>query len=150
MDLDNHILTRFARVSRCAEVQFTYHQPKPPESVCSLPCERGQAKKYVEGESCCWHCFNCSQYQVSAACFNRDLGLLFNSTKLLYLQIRHPKDETQCLMCPKGTVPDTDKQYCEDIPEVFLRPESGWAIGAMAFSSTGMLVTLFVVGVFLR
>lgn len=47
------------------EVQFKIHQPKPPESVCSLSCEKGQAKKYVEGESCCWHCFNCSLYQVN-------------------------------------------------------------------------------------
>lgn len=46
------------------EVQFKFQHPKPPESVCSLPCERGQAKNYVEGESCCWHCFNCSLYQV--------------------------------------------------------------------------------------
>lgn len=50
-----------------AAVQFKLLHPKPPESVCSLPCERGQAKKYVEGESCCWHCFNCSTYQVSEA-----------------------------------------------------------------------------------
>uniref|UniRef100_A0A1B0C9E3 G-protein coupled receptors family 3 profile domain-containing protein n=1 Tax=Lutzomyia longipalpis TaxID=7200 RepID=A0A1B0C9E3_LUTLO len=110
-----------------SDVQFKLDQPKPPESVCSLPCERGQAKKYVEGESCCWHCFNCTQYQI-----------------------RHPHDETQCLMCKEGTIPDRNKEFCEDIPEVFLRPESGWAIGAMAFSSTGMLITLFVVGVFLR
>lgn len=47
------------------EVQFKIHQPKPPDSVCSLSCEKGQAKKYVEGESCCWHCFNCSLYQVN-------------------------------------------------------------------------------------
>lgn len=53
-------------------------------------------------------------------------------------------------MCKEGTIPDRNKEICEDIPEVFLRPESGWAIGAMAFSSTGMLITLFVVGVFLR
>ncbi|GAB0096107.1 Metabotropic glutamate receptor [Sergentomyia squamirostris] len=110
-----------------SDVQFKLDQPKPPESVCSLPCERGQAKKYVEGESCCWHCFNCTQYQI-----------------------RHPHDETQCLMCMEGTIPDRNKEFCEEIPEVFLRPESGWAIGAMAFSSTGMLITLFVVGVFLR
>lgn len=51
------------------EVQFKSHQPKPPESVCSLPCEKGQAKKYVEGESCCWHCFNCSMYQVNNMSF---------------------------------------------------------------------------------
>lgn len=42
------------------------------------------------------------------------------------------------------------KEYCQEIPEVYLRPESGWAIGAMAFSSTGILITLFVVGVFLK
>uniref|UniRef100_A0A1I8NMS5 G-protein coupled receptors family 3 profile domain-containing protein n=1 Tax=Stomoxys calcitrans TaxID=35570 RepID=A0A1I8NMS5_STOCA len=71
-----------------SEVQFKLMQPKPPESVCSLPCERGQAKKYVEGESCCWHCFNCSTYQI-----------------------RHPTDETQCLTCQLGTLPDATKQY---------------------------------------
>lgn len=42
------------------------------------------------------------------------------------------------------------KEYCRELPEVFLRPESGWAIGAMAFSLAGILVTLFVAGVFLR
>lgn len=137
-------------------MQFTYHQPKPPESVCSLPCELGQAKKLVEGESCCWHCFNCSQYQVRGW-----LGTLLLSHFLdlrnftihrssLPTQIRNREDETQCLTCPKGTVPDAAKTECQDIPEVFLRPGSGWAIGAMAFSSTGMIITLFVVGVFLR
>ncbi|TMW50278.1 hypothetical protein DOY81_004630 [Sarcophaga bullata] len=110
-----------------SEVQFKLLHPKPPESVCSLPCERGQAKKYVEGESCCWHCFNCSTYQI-----------------------RHPLDETQCFKCELGTLPDATKQFCQTIPEVYLRPESAWAIGAMSFSATGILVTLFIVGVFVR
>lgn len=52
-------------VDNISEVKFKLLHPKPPESVCSLPCERGQAKRYVEGESCCWHCFNCTTYQVS-------------------------------------------------------------------------------------
>lgn len=30
------------------DIQFSNKQKKPPESVCSLACERGQAKKYVE------------------------------------------------------------------------------------------------------
>ncbi|XP_046679487.1 metabotropic glutamate receptor 4-like [Homalodisca vitripennis] len=108
-------------------IQFRLSHPQPPESVCSPACELGQAKKYVEGESCCWHCFNCSQYQI-----------------------RHPLDETQCVNCPEGTVPDAAKQICLEIPEVFLRAESAWAIGAMSFSTTGILVTLFVAGVFVR
>ncbi|XP_037917846.1 metabotropic glutamate receptor 2-like [Hermetia illucens] len=110
-----------------SEVQFKLNHPKPPESVCSLPCERGQAKKYVEGESCCWHCFNCSMYQI-----------------------RHPADETQCLTCRLGTLPNRWKEVCQEIPEVYLRPESAWAIGAMSFSSIGILITLFVVSVFLK
>ncbi|XP_063232208.1 metabotropic glutamate receptor 4 [Bacillus rossius redtenbacheri] len=110
-----------------SEIQFKLGQPQLPESVCSLPCSQGQAKKYVEGESCCWHCFNCTQYQV-----------------------RHPLDETQCVACPQGTVPDHARSRCQDIPEVFLRATSGWAIGAMSLSATGILLTLFVGGVFLR
>ncbi|KYQ52223.1 Metabotropic glutamate receptor [Trachymyrmex zeteki] len=110
-----------------SEIQFKLGQPQPPESVCSLPCEVGQAKKYVEGERCCWHCFNCTQYQI-----------------------RHPEDETQCMQCERGTLPDETHSMCQEVPEEFLRPESGWAIGAMSFSATGMLVTLFVCGVFLK
>ncbi|XP_014474152.1 PREDICTED: metabotropic glutamate receptor 2-like [Dinoponera quadriceps] len=110
-----------------SEIQFKLGHPQPPESVCSLPCEVGQAKKYVEGEGCCWHCFNCTQYQI-----------------------RDPKDETQCSQCRQGTVPDETHSTCREIPEEFLRPESGWAIGAMFFSAVGILVTLFVCGVFLR
>ena len=69
---------------------------------------------------------------------------------ILKFQIRHPADETQCLTCPEGTVPDLSRIRCREIPEVFLRPESGWAIGAMSLSSTGILITLFVCGVFMR
>ncbi|XP_023703761.1 metabotropic glutamate receptor 4 isoform X4 [Cryptotermes secundus] len=110
-----------------SEIQFKLGHPQPPESVCSLPCDVGQAKKFVEGESCCWHCFNCTQYQI-----------------------QHPVDETQCLTCREGTVPDASRVTCREIPEVFLRPESGPAIGAMSLSSTGILITLFVCGVFVR
>lgn len=53
-----------------AAIQFKLGHPEPPESVCSLPCEVGQAKKYVAGEQCCWHCFNCTQYQVCHVSFN--------------------------------------------------------------------------------
>ncbi|VVD04782.1 unnamed protein product [Leptidea sinapis] len=84
------------------EIQFKWDEKRPPESVCSAECELGQAKQYVEGESCCWHCYNCTQYE------------------------------------------------CWPIPEAYLRPDSAWAIGAMSFSSVGILLTAFVYGVWLR
>jgi metabotropic X receptor len=69
---------------------------------------------------------------------------------LLFKQIRHPEDETQCKTCSPGHLPDSLKEHCDEIPEVYLRPESGWAIGAMSFSALGILVTLFVFGVFVK
>ncbi|XP_050072706.1 chromatin-remodeling ATPase INO80-like [Anopheles maculipalpis] len=109
------------------DIQFRTKDSMPPESVCSRPCERGQAKKYVEGEGCCWHCFNCTQYQI-----------------------RSPNDETHCVNCPRGTLPDVYHEECQQIPESYLRPESFLAIGAMTFSSFGILITFFVIGVFLK
>lgn len=66
------------------------------------------------------------------------------------LQILNPTDPTQCVACPQGTIPDRHHERCENIDEEYLRPDSGWAIGAMAFSSTGILITMFVCGVFIR
>ncbi|CAH0585966.1 unnamed protein product [Chrysodeixis includens] len=108
------------------EIQFKWGERHPPESVCSAECELGQAKQYVEGESCCWHCFNCTQYEIRSI------------------------EETQCTVCPRGTLPNPTKTECRQIPEAYLRPDSAWAIGAMSFSSVGILLTAFVCGVWVR
>jgi len=60
------------------------------------------------------------------------------------LQIRHPEDETQCMTCPLGSLPDSNRTQCEEIPEVYLRADSGWAIGVMSFSSVGIVLTSLV------
>ena len=49
-----------------------------------------------------------------------------------------------------GELPDMHHVRCIPIPEEYLQPDSGWAIGAMALSSTGFLITLFVFGVFIK
>ncbi|XP_022235092.1 metabotropic glutamate receptor 4-like [Limulus polyphemus] len=108
-----------------SKVQFHLYEPEMPPSVCSYPCLKGQAKKLVEGENCCWHCFNCTKYQVLLS-------------------------ETQCVECPLGFLPDTDHKSCIAIPELYMSPDSSWAIGALAFSTTGISVTVFVIVVFIR
>ncbi|KAI5744195.1 hypothetical protein M8J76_000032 [Diaphorina citri] len=110
-----------------SEIQFKAEHPRPPESVCSLPCDRGQAKQYLEGESCCWHCFNCTQYHV-----------------------RSSTDETKCVICPEGTKPNVEHTECLEVPEVYLKYESHWAIGAMGLSTMGILITAFIGLVFIR
>ncbi|XP_013197238.2 metabotropic glutamate receptor 2-like [Amyelois transitella] len=106
------------------EIQFKWEEPRPPESVCSAECELGQAKQYVEGESCCWHCFNCTQYEI-----------------------RSPVSETACVECPLGTLPDPTRTRCEPVPELYLQPGHPAAIGAMTFSALGVLLTTLVGGV---
>ncbi|XP_046460582.1 metabotropic glutamate receptor 2-like isoform X1 [Daphnia pulex] len=109
------------------ELRFRGDRTTPPESICSRPCNASQAKKYVEGEGCCWTCVECVLYQI-----------------------RNPDDETQCSACPLGTLPNVERSQCLTIPEVYLRPDSGWAIGAMSFSAVGIALTFTVLGVFLR
>ncbi|KAG7308951.1 hypothetical protein JYU34_006228, partial [Plutella xylostella] len=109
------------------EIQFKWEEPRPPESVCSAECELGQAKQYVEGESCCWHCFNCTQYEI-----------------------RSPLVETACVECARGSLPDPTRTECRRIPAAYLRADSAWAIGAMAFSSLGILITALVCYVWAR
>ena len=48
------------------QLQFQLEHPPHPTSICSLPCKKGEMKKYIEGESCCWTCHECGQYEVRA------------------------------------------------------------------------------------
>lgn len=68
----------------------------------------------------------------------------------LCLQIRSRDDETRCEVCPEGTLPDSGRERCLDIPEAFLKAGSVWAIGAMTLSTAGVAVTLLVVAVFVK
>lgn len=109
------------------DVQFQIGHPKPPESECSKPCARGLMKKYVEGESCCWSCHSCGQYEQL-----------------------DPLDETRCRVCPLGTLPSPDHLLCAPLPEEHIAPDSSFAIVAISFALTGMLFTLAVLVVFLK
>lgn len=88
-----------------------------PRSFCSAPCQMGQAKLQLEGDTCCWLCTNCSIYQFLP-------------------------DEFHCEDCPLGTIPSRTKTTCENIPEAYLSYSSPWAIGTMAFAGMGMVTTI--------
>ncbi|OWR41061.1 metabotropic glutamate receptor 4 6 7 8 [Danaus plexippus plexippus] len=78
----------------------------------------------------------------------RVLGEEFSARKnRMNDRIRSPYVETACMVCPRGTLPDPTRTQCRPIPEAYLRPDSAWAIGAMSFSSVGILLTAFVCGV---
>ena len=74
-----------------SKVQFRMTDLEVPVSVCSQPCEKGQAKSFLEGEKCCFHCINCTKYQILIS-------------------------DTQCIDCPSGALPNADQSECVPIP----------------------------------
>ncbi|XP_043211298.1 metabotropic glutamate receptor-like, partial [Amphibalanus amphitrite] len=109
-----------------SKIQFKMGAPAPPSSVCSLPCQDGQARRFLD-VNCCWHCYNCSTYQIV-----------------------NPDDDTACITCRRGTLPDPTHMECVPLPEEYLRFDSSWAIGAMSFAAVGIIITCLVIGTFIR
>ncbi|ELT99213.1 hypothetical protein CAPTEDRAFT_202413 [Capitella teleta] len=106
-------------------LQFTANETTHPSSFCSPPCAEDEAQIFVEGDHCCWTCTACTGYQ--------------------FLNTPH-----ECAMCPEGTKPSPDRKACLSIPEQYLHYDSGIAIAAMSVAGLGILVTLWIITVFVR
>ena len=59
-------------------------------------------------------------------------------------------DEITCFQCPNGSLPDSNKTACVELPVQHLELTSIWGIIPVIFSSFGIVITLFVVAVFMR
>ena len=108
-------------------LRFKATQPSFPQSFCSEPCGPGQAKLKLEGDTCCWLCTNCSQYQ--------------------YLP-----NEFTCADCPQGTLPDEEggKRRCVPLTPLHLSLSNWWTIVSMGIATAGMLATVSTWLVFCR
>ena len=96
-----------------------------PVSVCSTPCGRGFYRAYQD-QTCCWTCIPC------------DI-----TTSIIV-------NETKCIQCPLGQVPNADLDSCRLIKSVHLEWTSAWALVPAVFSLCGILATIFVVSVFIK
>ncbi|XP_018497554.1 metabotropic glutamate receptor 3 [Galendromus occidentalis] len=110
---------------RREEMKFKHDNPNYPRSYCSEACRKDQVMLKLEGDTCCWICSNCSQYQFL-------------------------RDQNHCADCELGYLPNESKNRCEEIPEVFLDYDNPWAIGSISFASIGMLVVIYISLVFRR
>ncbi|GFT12319.1 metabotropic glutamate receptor [Nephila pilipes] len=108
-----------------SELQFHLELPKMPSSVCSIPCDIGEIKNFLEEKNCCWHCLRCSKYEVTVS-------------------------ETQCVKCPLGWIPNKTQTKCVEVSIWYLNFLNGWTISAILISSLGIVITLYIVGVFIK
>ena len=86
-------------------------------------CKIGEVKVQDTEDLCCWHCVQCGEFQSK-------------------------ESEFECKQCDEGYRSDTNRSVCLLIPVTHLDYQHRWAIGAMAFSSVGIAMTL-VTGVVL-
>ncbi|CAD5226266.1 unnamed protein product [Bursaphelenchus xylophilus] len=96
-----------------------------PMSVCSVPCELGYYRAYQD-MACCWTCIPC------------DI-----STSIIV-------NETSCIQCPLGKIPNHRFDSCRPIQPVHLQWSSVWALSPSVFSLLGLTATIFVTSVFVR
>uniref|UniRef100_A0A914C9U3 G-protein coupled receptors family 3 profile domain-containing protein n=2 Tax=Acrobeloides nanus TaxID=290746 RepID=A0A914C9U3_9BILA len=96
-----------------------------PVSVCSTPCGRGSYRAYQD-QTCCWTCIPC------------DI-----TTSIIV-------NETSCIQCPLGQVPNSHLDACRHIKPIHLEWDSAWALVPAVYALCGIIATMFVVSVFIR
>lgn len=96
-----------------------------PSSVCSVPCPLGYYQQFHEAQLCCWHCTPCKDDEYSL-------------------------NETLCVKCPLGFVPNDAKDGCIKLPLEYMQWDSPWTIVPAVFAALGILSTLFTISIFLK
>ena len=96
-----------------------------PTSQCSAPCGEGQIKNPQTGETCCWVCTTCQDWE-------------------------YVRDEETCEDCGNGWWPHPDKTGCHSLPIQTIEWTSVYAIVPICLSIMGTLLTLLVMATFLR
>ncbi|EDO31767.1 predicted protein, partial [Nematostella vectensis] len=91
------------------------------ESHCGKPCKPGYIRRMTKAK-CCWSCEWCS------------LGsFVYNNT---------------CIRCKEGYQPDTSYQDCTLLPVKYL--DTPWKAVVATAAGVGVVVTMFVIGVFIK
>ncbi|CAF1150956.1 unnamed protein product, partial [Rotaria sp. Silwood1] len=91
---------------------------------CSESCQRGHVKKYTDDEKCCWKCHSCGDAIVL--------------------------DETTCFTCPPGFWPNEDQTACGLLPITTINFRHPLSIIICFVAAVGILISFFVVYIFVR
>ncbi|CAF4382647.1 unnamed protein product, partial [Rotaria sp. Silwood2] len=91
---------------------------------CSEPCQIGHVKKYTDEEKCCWKCHSCGDAIVL--------------------------DETTCFTCPPGFWPNPEHTACGLLPITTINFRHPLSIIICLVAAVGILISFFVVYIFVR
>jgi hypothetical protein len=96
---------------------------KLPRSVCKEECGVGEIK---QGDDCCWVCVRCEENEYVAS------------------------NRKECIDCELGFGPDQNKTSCVKLDIEYMGFTSPFTIIPIIFSLCGIVVTSYVIFVFIR
>ncbi len=99
------------------------HVSGVPESLCSKPCEVGQAKIQQE-QICCWECRPCRKNEIVS------------------------ENGTDCVECASTTWPDDTKTNCEPINASYLVWSDSLVLCLAILGAVGVIFSCVIAGVF--
>ncbi len=91
--------------------------------MCKEECESGEVK---QGDDCCWVCVKCDDTQYVSS------------------------DRKKCIKCDNGYGPDFNKTGCQKLPIEYMALNTAFSLVPLIFSSCGIIMTAFCIGVFIR
>ncbi|KAK7479919.1 hypothetical protein BaRGS_00028827, partial [Batillaria attramentaria] len=106
---------------RTAEGKFAY--TRVGEWTDSQPCKFGESRR--RSSQCCWMCVPCKDDE--------------------YL-----KNEETCEPCDAQSKPNSNRTGCTRLPVIYIEPGSLWFLLPAAFCTFGMILTTFVLVIFIR
>lgn len=107
-------------------IVWNNHVTSPvPKSVCSEVCEPGYRQTRTIG--CCWECLACEERSISTKYGARN-----------------------CTSCGVNQITNAERTRCINVPIEMVRWSDPLAVVVLLLMVTGMILTLFVVGVFVK
>ncbi len=102
-----------------------------PISICSDPCGIGERRNVNPDNPCCWTCTRCNDHEI----------VINNGT------------ECQTCLEPANDIydwPNANFTECVPINPEFRVKEQAWAIAIICFATIGIVLTLFIIGVYVH
>ena len=102
-----------------------------PKSICSDPCGAGERRNVNPDNPCCWACTECYDHEI----------VINNGTEC-----------KTCLDVDSDLFGWTNDNFTECIPinPVFRVKDNAWAIAIISLSVVGIIITFFIIGLYIH